>query len=183
MLDATLLGHRFATFAAVFGHLRKRARPVSIVETGCLRDPGNYAGDGQSTLLFAQLIDELGGDLTSVDISPAAIAAAHSVVGNRARLICQDSVAFLAGHKRPIDLLYLDSFDFDGNAPLKSATHHLFELCAAFKNLFAGSIVLADDTPRRAGKLFGKGMLVGEFMDRIGAPIFTEGETQVAWIM
>jgi Methyltransferase domain len=177
------LGHRLGTFSAVFDCLRALGRPITIVETGCLRAAGNYAGDGQSTLLFADLVDEIGGDVFSVDISPQSVAAAISVVGRRVDLYCMDSVKYLARFPRGIDLLYLDSYDFDGNEPMKSAIHHLYELAAAAKNLHSGTIVLVDDTSRRTGVFFGKGMLIAEYMAKIDAKILCEGETQIAWLI
>lgn len=184
MLDRDLLGHRYDTFAAVLGRLRDVGRPVSIVETGCLREIDNWAGDGQSTRLFDWLTGDIGGRVISIDVDPQAIETARRIVSRRVLLVCDDGVGYLYRWiTAAIDLLYLDSLDFDGNNPLVSATHHLFELTAAMPNLRAGSIVLVDDTSRPHGKWFGKGMLIAQYMERIGAPILVEGETQVAWTL
>lgn len=184
---APQLGHRALTFRAVFEQLCTKQSPC-IVETGCLRYAGNFAGDGQSTLLFDCLAQHVGGKVYSVDISPDAIEVARNSVSPDVSLTCGDSVSFLAQFEQPIDLLYLDSFDFDANEPIPSALHHMYELCAAMPNLRPGSIVLVDDTSidnvwRVHGRWFGKGMLIASYMKKIGSPIFVEGETQVAWML
>ncbi len=178
---APRLGHRASTFRQAFVALSQKTDPC-IVETGCVRVPDNWAGDGQSSVMFDAFVDCCGGNAWCVDISEHAVEVARSLTHN-VIASCGDSVSFLHRFDKPIDLLYLDSFDFDGNEPLKSATHHLYELCAAMKNLRPGSIVLVDDTSRRFGKLFGKGMLVAGFMDQVGIPVVFEGETQVAWML
>lgn len=181
ILDRNLLGHRFSTFEAVLGQIEFLGRPVCIVETGCVRVADNWAGDGQSTRIFDALINEIGGAVHSVDISEHSVGVARSLVSSKTTVTCGDSLKFLGEFRGEIDLLYLDSFDFNGNEPLVSATHHLYELCAAYKHLRSGSIVLVDDTSIRFGKFFGKGMLIAEFMSRVGHKILTEGETQIAW--
>ncbi len=181
---APLLGHRAASFRAVFAALAEKPGPVCIVETGCLRDIGNWAGDGQSTHLFGVFAAFHPGVVIAVDINPTSVVAARSIAGPHVGVVEDDSVAFLGRRPIPhIDLLYLDSLDFDGNQPLISATHHLFELCAAMPMLRKGSIVLVDDTTERQGQPFGKGQLIAQFMARIGAMVVAKGETQIAWML
>ncbi len=40
---------RWGAFRMIVADLIARGRPVNIVETGCARQPDNWAGDGQST--------------------------------------------------------------------------------------------------------------------------------------
>lgn len=171
MIPYDRLGHRASTFRAVLERLP--SHPL-IVETGCAREADNWAGDGQSTLVF----DAVGARVYSVDSSPVSVAYARSVVSARVTVTLQDSISFLLAFDQHIDLLYLDSLDFDGNKPLISATYHLFEFQAA-RHCLSDSILLVDDTSRRNGRWFGKGMLIA---DLLGEP-FVEGETQAAWIV
>jgi hypothetical protein len=48
------LGNRIDGFDLIFKYLRKIKNPI-IVETGCARTNDNYGGDGQSSLLKADL--------------------------------------------------------------------------------------------------------------------------------
>lgn len=178
-----LLGHRAATSRAAYVELLAHARgPIVIVETGCVRAPGNWAGDGQSTIILDHLAAAMSGRVWSVDISSEAVAVASSLTSENVSVICGDSVEFLSRFDHPIDFLYLDSLDLDANSPLVAAHHHLFELCAASRNLRAGSIVMVDDTWQLHGRPFGKGMLIAEYMDKIGAELICEGY-QSAWLM
>lgn len=177
---APLLNHRAVTFRAVFSRLVALGKPLTIVETGCLRELRNFAGDGQSTFLFDCLVASCGGSVWSVDISQISLAAARSATSPNVHLVLNDSVAFLGSFGRPIDFLYLDSVELDGNEPLISARHHLHELCGAMRWLKSGAIVMVDDTWLVAGKPFGKGMLVAEHMAMIGASLIAEGY-QMAW--
>jgi hypothetical protein len=43
------LAHRTEGFRKVFDYLDRFDRPVGIVETGCVRQQDNWAGDGQRT--------------------------------------------------------------------------------------------------------------------------------------
>ena len=47
-----MLDKRSQSFASMFEYLDRLERPVGIVETGCTRQPGNWIGDGNSTVLF-----------------------------------------------------------------------------------------------------------------------------------
>jgi hypothetical protein len=176
---APKLGHRASSFRVALSYLSEVRRP-NIVETGGLRDIGNWAGDGQSTFVFDTFAEVVDGAVWSVDIDPKVALVTQQITSSRVTAVTEDSVPFLNRFSRRIDLLYLDSFDFDGNKPLEAATHHLFELCAAMHSLFAGAVVLVDDTWMVRGAPFGKGMLIAEFMRKIGkVPVC--GETQMVW--
>jgi predicted O-methyltransferase YrrM len=141
-----------------------------IVETGCARQENNFEGDGMSTTIFDTFIDYHGGEFYSVDINPDNIRFA-TATAKKANLTCSDSVNFLyekskvwVAENRKIDLLYLDSFDFDMANPHPSSLHHIFELTAIMPCLKEGTMICVDDN----FDTIGKGGYVKEFMDLIG---------------
>lgn len=186
------LRFRAETFPKIFHYLDRFDRPVGIVETGCLRTPGNWAGDGQSTLLFNKYAESHPQSVVfSVDLDAEAVARCRSVVGETVRIHCGDSVPYLktlADHPPPelkfIDLLYLDSFDVNIDDPLPSAIHHLKELTAIAPLLRSETLVAVDDSPPsfiglvgedksikmlRPPRIGGKGKLIAEYATQIGA--------------
>lgn len=168
-------------FEFMIAHLRGCKQPV-IVETGCARWEGNYAGDGQSTLIFDAVAEELDGSVLSADIDPEAVALAQSQVGPRTTVHCGDSVTWLARLRTKADLLYLDSFDFEFLDPWPSSAHHMQELAAAMHMLKPGSLVAVDDNFRTPAGVIGKGMVVGQFFERIGVQLVFDGYQRV-WRM
>lgn len=113
-----------------------------IVETGCLRERGDY-GSGQSTFLFCDVVSRYGGHVWSIDVSAKNLKVCGEVTkefeSNRT-LICNDSVVGIEGLKNDgkfpgkIDLLYLDSWDYpyvemcylyDGRKNFEKALHTL----------------------------------------------------------
>lgn len=196
------LMHRANGFRQIFAHLDRCERPVGIVETGCVRKDSDW-GDGKSTILFAKYAEcHPGTAVYSVDLDPAAIALCRSLAGESVRLHCGDSVAFLKSlaDRRPadlaaIDLLYLDSYDVDFESPLPSAIHHLKEFAAITPLLTADTLVVVDDSPmtvlaipRVPGelrlmsqpKIGGKGKLIAEYADQVGATRVISGY-QMGW--
>lgn len=175
------LKHRAATFRAAFEYL-EGAGPrddYRIVETGCLREPGNWSGDGQSTALFDAFVSHHGGRVQSVDLDPIAVAAARSVVGPRTAVCCADSLEFLwALDASRIDLLYLDSFDVDWSNPHPSSLHQLNELCAVLPRLLPGALIVVDDDC--GGR--GKGRYIRGFMESVGVRPFLDSY-QVGWVL
>jgi len=144
------LGKRAPTFAFALEHIAARG-PVNIVETGCLRTPGNWAGDGCSSALFASFIGNFGGTLTSIDIDPAACAECRRQTERYSvdnHVIEGDSIialAEIASSGRKIGLLYLDSYDFDASSPRGSQMHSLAEAQAAQDAVVDDGIILIDD--------------------------------------
>lgn len=190
---APRLAVREPTFRKVFEYLDTRPGSLTIVETGCARKADNWAGDGQSTVLFDHYIrsrDETSECMT-VDISPASVQACRQLVSPRVAVTEGDSVHFLwelsrdlDAQDRTIDLLYLDSFDLDMVHWMPSAIHHLKELTAAMRCIDEHTLVVVDDCPL-AGSFIpgaeggyqllgnpgigGKGRLVAEFAQACGA--------------
>jgi hypothetical protein len=185
------LAVRADTFARIFAYLDAFDRPVGIVETGCVRKSGNWAGDGGSTILFDKYAEcHPGSFVHTVDIDPQATALCRALVTERVAIHTGDSVAFLkrfADAPPPgfpsIDLLYLDSFDLDPDNIFPSAFHHMKELTAISPAIRPETLVVVDDSPSsflgviENGKLMpistpkigGKGKLIAEYAGHIGA--------------
>ena len=184
---------RATSLSMVFEILdEKKNKDFFIVETGCMRaDHGQLAlgDDGASTYIFDDFINYYDGEVASVDINPDNVAHAQKMVSDKTQVYCSDSVEFLWNipSKRKIDLLYLDSFDFEPEDPIPSQKHHLKELTAVMKNLRKGSIIIVDDnlnapefewfTKIAQG---GKAGFVKEFMKDVGAELLLD-EYQIIW--
>lgn len=184
------LGKRAETFAQMFRYLDSFERPVHIIETGCMRDPNAWAGDGCSTLMFDRYIQGTDGSLHSCDIDQDAVKLCWSMVGDQSQscISCEDSVDYLRGmasYQKPwCDLLYLDSYDLDPIKPLLSEIHHINELLAALPLLRPDTLVVVDDSPSHVAlgrlRVTGKGKLVAEYANEVGAKLMFAGY-QVGW--
>jgi hypothetical protein len=197
------LAHRAETFKLAFQHLTNLQRPVCIVETGCVRNQGTYAGEGQSTVLFDKFSECVPGTLVhTVDINPESTDMCKSLVSSRVQVHTMDSVQFLKNKCRPliapyqhIDLLYLDSYDVDFDNPHDSAMHHMKELLAASPLISQNTLILLDDSPSYATFFFdrgqmklastqkvgGKGKYIASYMNDIGATPIAQSY-QTAWL-
>lgn len=203
------LGVRKSSFIKIFKYLDELKGPINIVETGCLRIKDNYAGDGQSTLLFDKytLSREPGSKVYTVDIDQNATKICKSVVSENVEVNTGDSVQYLIElmnrlklEGKKISLFYLDSFDVNWQFPHQSAAHHLKELTAIIDSISENTLVVVDDAPiflpmqiedkkyqaitqHPAPGAFvgGKGYLVNEYANTCGAKIFFSNY-QTAWI-
>lgn len=189
---APLLGERADGFRVIFERLEERRlsrgpdyRPW-IIETGSLRSMGNWAGDGQSTRLFDSYAAHTGGSVITIDISPEAQQVVVANCSDLVTSIADDSVAALhkiamGANGRTVDLLYLDSFDFDQNDPFPSAFHHVKELLSAIPLLDDGTIISVDDNYIMTnGVKTGKGIMVQRWFADIGQPPIHDGY-QYVW--
>jgi hypothetical protein len=177
MLEKTIAGHRKESFEIMLAHLKTIDDPL-IVETGCARCPDNWKGDGMSTVIFDKHINMYGGELHTVDIDINNVDLAKTLVSNKTTIYCSNSVAWLWEFNklgRKIDLLYLDSFDFDQDNPAPSQQHHLYELLAISGSLCNGTMIAVDDNFGDCGK----GQLIKEFMEQIGNVIIYNGYQQI----
>lgn len=174
--DWSRYGVRAPTFKRALQHVASRIAPggsPTIVETGTTRREDAYT-DGQSTVLFDWFASCYPrGRVVSVDIELANCEVARTLVSDRTRVACADSVQFLASMPaslvHDIDLLYLDSFDLDWNNPHPSSLHHLMELTAVYRSLHPGCVVVVDDNASGVGK----GAYVKRFFESLGiAPLF-----------
>lgn len=92
-----------------------------IVETGCQREPNDW-GSGASTTLFEKVLRKYdAGDLVSVDNNLEHLQRAEGFVKHSSYTTFYefDSVEFFTKWSRPINLLYLDSFDYPIREMLK----------------------------------------------------------------
>ena len=178
------LGKRAEGFDVLFRSALALGRSLLIVETGTLRQPGNWEGDGQSTFMFDALVRSCGGALFSIDITIESIDSARKVCSSATQLIANDSVSALhtlAGIvSKEIDLLYLDSFDVDAKNPLPSAIHHGLELTAVRPLIGPGTVICVDDYAVGTGG--GKGMIVERFLSNVGAKVLYSGYQKI-WRM
>ncbi len=141
-----------------------------IVETGTSRKGlKGTKGDGAATIVFGKWAKQNNAHLHSIDISE------DSVKGSQDEVTCQqlnnfvtvhlgDSLKYLSTFNEPIDLLYLDSYDYsrtDKDIQTKSQEHHLKEFKFAEDKLHGNTIVLIDDCGLPGG---GKGKTVVEYM-------------------
>jgi len=178
------LQHRADGFAAIFAALAAQNQAPLIVETGSLRIPGNWAGDGQSSFMFDALVRDRGGLFVSIDIGLESLETARRACSSATQLLLNDSLAALHAlgrvAPRPASLLYLDSFDVDLADPRPSAIHHALELTAAGGLLGPGTIVAVDDYG--FGAEGGKGMILDMFFSAIRAEVVYAGYQKV-WRM
>jgi hypothetical protein len=175
------LGTRLKTFRRLFELLEEKKEDFyCIVETGCARGNNNYCGDGMSTVLFDRFVNFYDGVVISVDIDESHCNLARSLVSKKTEIYCGDSVKFLWGFNKQvnINLLYLDSFDINFNQPHPSMLHHFKELCAIIGNLHKGAIIAVDDNTKK----FGKGGYITDFMKDLGNEKIID-EYQIAWVL
>jgi hypothetical protein len=197
------LGQRQESLKYMFEYLDRLARPVFVVETGCVRNAGLWAEEGQSTILFDRFVSQLPGSVMhSVDVDPQATALCRGLVSSIVQLHTGDSVPFLRALARNpphgfryVDVLYLDSFDIDFANPHASALHHMKELLAISTLIGPQTLVVVDDSPLEANYILssrnltfvskpvvsGKAKYVAAYAEAIGlAPVFTG--YQAGWL-
>ncbi|MBD5634147.1 MAG: class I SAM-dependent methyltransferase [Candidatus Eremiobacteraeota bacterium] len=173
----TRLGMRSITFGEAIAVLCERTgADRTIVETGCVRERNDYSA-GYSTVVFAQLVESYGGHVYTVDLSRRNMDLCRRITRRYAKHITygvDDSIAYLSRWAttcagRPIDLLYLDSWDYpiaeDDGSRAASQRHCLGELEAALPFLHARSLVLIDDGDLPGG---GKPLLAKRRLSDLG---------------
>jgi predicted O-methyltransferase YrrM len=160
---------RRITFVKTLKLLKERNAKI-IIETGTSRKGlKGTRGDGAFTIVFGKWAKEHGAKLHSVDISEASCEGSKKEVTKQGldgvvTVHHDDSLEFLKTFNDPIDLLYLDSYDYsktDKNIQLKSQEHHLKEFKIIENKLHDNTIVLIDDCGLPGG---GKGKTVIEYM-------------------
>jgi hypothetical protein len=176
---APRLGKRAEGFRTIFEALP--ADPLLIIETGCMRTPGNWEGDGQSSFMFDVLARSRHARFFSIDIGLESIDTARRACSSSTQLVFNDSVAALHALRRSLpgaaSLLYFDSFDFDPLNPMPSAIHHALELAAAGSLIGAGTILCVDDYA--VGGEGGKGMILDRFFSATRARVLHDGYQRV----
>jgi len=139
----------------VFKELYKRFQfnPITIVETGCVRNPNEIYknGDGWGTLSWIQWAERTKSIIFSIDINQYHLNVAKNIIGlnKHVNYALSDSITYLENFPEflKINLLFLDSFDYCGDENnMKSAEEHqLKEIKACEKNLQENSLILLDD--------------------------------------
>jgi len=171
---------RYLTLYTCLDELQN-AKDVLIVETGAMRaDHGLLAwgDDGCSTLIFNLFALRYGGVCISVDNSKFSVTHATKFCYGKSKVIKSDSLTFLSSYNfiSKVDLLYLDSYDFDPNSSNLSQEHHLREIQSCFSKLKSGCLVLIDDADTLGdGSMFGKATLVIDFFAQFGIQPIARG--------
>lgn len=189
-----MTNQRQASFQIMIDHLKTIDDPL-IIETGCIR-PGDqpwstyensFKDDGMSTIIFDQFVNDYSGELHSVDLTPAHVEYAQSMVSDKSTIHCDDSVHFLwevnkqlAETDQYVDVLYLDSFDWTEGNEAACMAHHIKELACIISRVKSGGLVAVDDNYKENGVNVGKGVYVIEFMESIEAEMIHDG-VQCMW--
>lgn len=159
-------------FETMFHYLLSKAQhSYNIIETGTLRNPGQWK-DGQSARLFTEFVTEYGGRVRSVDIDPTACTTAKQALDpTYFNVTCSDSVIWLQEQYdiEQVDLFYLDSWDVKWNDDILSARHHLLEFQAIQHKLKPGVMLAIDDNSRflHDNRRTGKGRMIVEYLDSL----------------
>ena len=165
------IGLRYPGFRLAFELLIQQNKPwYNIVETGTLRNPGNWK-DGQSSVIFTDFVTVHGGTVRSVDIDAAACARAREAIKDqRFKVTASDSVRYLRDlpNKQEVDMWYLDSYDVDWQNDTPSAQHHLNEWLAIQNHIKPGTVIVIDDNARKLenNNRTGKGRMIIEELER-----------------
>lgn len=144
-------GVRYPSMKIALNLLNQRGGKV-IVETGTTRARNDFGGAGMATIFFGDYAQHYDAHVWTVDILPEAINLAKELTveySNYITYVTDDSLHFLEIFNQPIDLLYLDSYDYpiDENEELafESQSHQLKEFKASEHLLHDKSIVVLDD--------------------------------------
>jgi hypothetical protein len=127
------------------------SNPITIVETGCIRNVTEESkfGDGWSTLNWDYYCKKTGSKVYVVDIDENHLNQSMKIVppSNYVEYTKDDSINYLKNFDKKIDLLFLDSFDYCGDAENIKACHNhsLNEVKASWDKLNESCFVLIDD--------------------------------------
>lgn len=136
---------RWQSFKFIAEQLLSLGRPVVIIETGSMRRPGSWNSDGCATMVWDWIARETRGIAVSIDIEPSASDTVRRACPHT-RAITMDSIPALRGFlPSPIDLLYLDSYDYSPGLAIESIFHQIGELGAAWSKLPEGCLIASDD--------------------------------------
>jgi hypothetical protein len=172
------LGKRTKGFEFIINYLDSINHEFSIIETGTARIQDNWEGDGQSTLIWDFVTQNLPSTAVSIDINCENINIARNQTKN-IQYIISDSVKALSKiNVNDCYLLYLDSFDYSKELHFESCFHHIMELATVYALLPSGCMIAVDD---RLEENKGKHVFVEKFMNQLGlVPVFKE--YQIIWI-
>ena len=173
MIPWNLLGHRLTAFERIVAMLPDNC---VILETGTIREPGNWLGDGQSTVVWDHYAGLKSGHVTTIDLDPVCAELVEHMNLQNTTALTGDSLQVIPTLDiQHVDFLYLDSFDVDFANPQPASEHHLAELKLCWHLLTSGSIVAVDDN--RNGD--GKGTAVAAHMAEHNIPEIVSGYVRV----
>src|SRR5271165_6455608 len=143
-----------------------------VIETGTLREPGNWKGDGQSTRLWQWLAERKKTLVMSLDMDLRACQLASRECPG-VHVTCMDSVTFLRGFMPfSVTLLYLDSMVWEPGQEEACWMHQDAELSAIWGRLPSGCLIASDD---QQTKERGKPVLTRKLLSAMGIePVFDE---------
>jgi predicted O-methyltransferase YrrM len=177
-------GPRKEQFAYLCDRLLSLNHPVIIIETGCMRPNELPWDDGQSTLIWDWVVNQVGGQVFSVDINQENVIFTENLVSKKTQVIRADSLQYLSCLMPPmpymIDMVYLDSHDWKGDAldKMESALHHAGELAAIWKHIAPGGIIAVDDCVQ---EYEGKQAVIEAFFNILRVPAVMTGGI-CAWL-
>lgn len=148
---------------ALTAELLLKSKPKIMIETGTMRSL-NWQGDGCSTVIWSDLAEYLDSKFYTVDISEENIDFALENTSKPLIAVISDSIEFLKEFDKPIDFLYLDSFDLDTKDPFPAMEFNLMEFKAAEDKLHDKSIVLIDDSHGTLDNPSGKAGITAQYM-------------------
>lgn len=129
-------------------------KPPTIFEIGLSRK--DDLGDGNSINVWCWLLDQCGGCYTGCDVNRAAIDYSSKACDKwkisekenvTMAFYCMDAVSTLRGYSGPpIDLLYLDGWDWDMPRDPDSVLFHVACMYEALPHMAPEGLVLVDDT-------------------------------------
>lgn len=157
--------------------------PIIIVETGCIRNNTEESkfGDGWSTLNWEYYAKKTNSTVYVVDIDENHLKKSKEVVppSDYVHYTKDDSVNYLINFDKKIDLLFLDSYDYCGDAEniRKCHEHSVNEIKAAWDKLNTNCFVLIDDIFNNEWD--GKGKLSVPFLLNNGFEVVYYHDSQV----
>jgi predicted O-methyltransferase YrrM len=148
------VGDRDRSLGTVLQFIRDRKAP-RVLETGCMFREDDF-NNGFSTYLFGLVLEQVGGHLDSVDISPQGVAFARKwteIFDDEVVSVHEgNSLDWLASYAGPqFDVIYLDSCDHP--------EHCRREVQLALPHLKGDGLILIDDTAWVRGKWTCRGAL------------------------
>ena len=156
--------HRRAGLRVLFDLMTGIDKP-QIVETGTMRQKDNWHNDGGFTWFLSQFQQRFGGSFATVDIDPEAIKLCKELTDGPIEYVTADSVEYLKSREKSIDVLMLDSFDYDGGKEKQAQAHNLNEVMAALPHMADHGIIAIDDCALAGG---GKGGLSVPYLEGCG---------------
>ena len=147
---------------------------INFLETGCTSDSYDNFG-----LLFAMMVDEIGGTYHTVDINENYIKKSKDffdkIIPNNSFVYeTSDSIEYLNNFNNPLNLVHLDSYDLDIKEPIPSSLHHLYEFLSIKDKMPQGSIVIVDDNYLNGTRIWWHNIHNGEYINTEEIDIQTE---------